>query len=71
MYKLYSGLPREAISLERIREHDRKSTPGSKNRYTKEASKYSLPKKNWTKNSITKNEIQANISVIKKNPSRN
>ena len=44
--KLNSGLPREAISLDRIREHERNSTPGSNSRYINEASKYSLPKKN-------------------------
>ena len=44
--KLNSGLPREAISLDRTREHERNSTPGSNRKYTNEASKYSLPKKN-------------------------
>lgn len=44
--KLNSGLPREAISLDSIREHERNSTPGSNSKNTNEASKYSLPKKN-------------------------
>ena len=43
--KLNSGLPREAISLDSMREHESNSTPGSNSKNTNEASKYSLPKK--------------------------